>query len=79
VQSATGLRVMLFMMILTGVAVGLFDPLPAAIEQLIRLRAGLEPDLQTHVVYNELFEIYQEADKNLAGIAHQLTEFERES
>lgn len=63
--------------LITGVAVGLLDPSPAAIEPLIHLRARLEPDAQTHAVYHELFEIYQEADQALTGVAHRLTGFER--
>lgn len=63
--------------LITGVAARLFEPMPAAIQGLIKLKTRLEPELQTHSVYNELFEIYCEADQSLTDIAHRLTAFEQ--
>jgi xylulokinase len=63
--------------LIVGVAAGLFDSSPAAIQELIQLEARLEPDAQTHAVYSDLFEIYRDADKRLIDIAHRLTAFGR--
>ncbi len=63
--------------LITGLAAGLLDPAPPAIEALIQIQAHLEPDTRNHALYNELFEIYCEADKSLIDIAHRLTAFEQ--
>jgi len=62
--------------LMTGVSTGLFDPAPAAIQNLIQIDARLQPERPTHALYNDLFQIYQNAGRRLAEISHQLTEFE---
>lgn len=64
--------------LLTGLAAGLFDPAPAAIQDLIQMKTRLEPDPQTQAIYNDLFEIYQEADRRLVDISRRLTAFEQQ-
>lgn len=63
--------------LITGVAAGLFDPSPPAMRALIPIKTRLEPHPQTQAIYNELFEIYREADQSLVDIAHRLTAFEQ--
>ena len=63
--------------LITGVAAGFFDLDPASIQPLVKIERRLEPDTRRHVIYNDLFEIYREADRHLSAIAHQLAEFER--
>ena len=63
--------------LITAVAAGLLDPEPAAMRTLIQLDAHLEPNPQNRAIYDDLFEIYQAADRSLVDIAHRLTAFER--
>jgi xylulokinase len=63
--------------LITAVAAGLLDPEPAAMRTLIQLDAHLEPNPQNRAIYDDLFEIYQAADRSLIDIAHRLTAFER--
>jgi sugar (pentulose or hexulose) kinase len=63
--------------LLTGIAAGLFDASPQALQTLIQISAHLEPDPYHHAIYNDLYEIYLEADKRLVEIAHHLTNFEQ--
>ncbi|MCB0225934.1 MAG: xylulokinase, partial [Anaerolineae bacterium] len=63
--------------LITGVAAGFFDLDPASIQPLVKIERRLEPNTRRHAIYNDLFEIYREADRHLSPIAHQLAEFER--
>lgn len=63
--------------LITGIAAGLFDPAPAAIQELIEIKSRLEPNSENHAIYNELFEIYRKADQRLIDISHRLTAFEK--
>jgi xylulokinase len=63
--------------LLTGIAAGLFDSSPQSLQTLSQISAHLEPDAYRHVIYNDLYEIYLEADKRLVEIAHHLTNFEQ--
>ncbi|MDH3675610.1 MAG: FGGY family carbohydrate kinase [Anaerolineae bacterium] len=63
--------------LITAVAAGLLDISPASIREVIQLEARLQPDPDHHAIYNELFEIYQAAERKLADIAHRLSAFEQ--
>jgi xylulokinase len=63
--------------LITGIAAGLFDPSPSAIQKLIQIETHLQPDPKAHDIYNALFEIYRDADRKLTDIAHRLTAFEQ--
>jgi sugar (pentulose or hexulose) kinase len=63
--------------LITGIAAGLIDSAPAALQDLIQLKARLEPDPQTQAVYAELFAIYRDADQLLVDVAHRLADFEQ--
>ncbi len=63
--------------LLTGVAAGFFDLEPRAIQSLIQVEKRLTPNPGNHKVYNELFEIYQEAEISLRSISRRLTAFEQ--
>lgn len=63
--------------LITGIAAGLLDSAPAALQDLIQLKARLEPDPQTQAIYAELFPIYRDADQLLVDVAHRLADFEQ--
>lgn len=67
------------MALIIGIAVGLFPSDPTAIRDLIRVADRREPDPMRTVIYDDLFEIYQSADKSLASVSRRLTDFEHRS
>lgn len=63
--------------LLTGVAAGMFDLLPASITPLIQLEHRLQPDSANHTRYTELFEIYRTAEQQLHAVSQRLSKFEK--
>jgi xylulokinase len=63
--------------LITAVAAGLLAGSPSSIRDVIQLEARLQPDPNRHALYNDLFGIYQAAERRLADIAHRLSAFEQ--
>ena len=63
--------------LITAVAASLIDPM--AVSNLIRIETRLAPDPVRQAMYDDLFDIYLDADRRLVEIAHRLTAFETRS
>lgn len=63
--------------LIAGMGVGLFPADVDAIATLIQIEEQREPDAAHVPLYDELFDIYQDADAAVKSISHRLTDFER--
>lgn len=62
--------------LIVGMGVGLFPSNPQGIADLIAIRDQRDPDPEHAALYDELFSVYQDADRALKSISHRLTAFE---
>ncbi|MBN1149510.1 MAG: hypothetical protein JXA78_19775 [Anaerolineales bacterium] len=62
--------------LMAGVAAGIFDKTQESIDALIKFQARLYPDSARVALYNDLFEIYQQAASLLKEISHKLHRFQ---
>lgn len=62
--------------LITGMGVGMFPADGDDLEKLIIFEEDREPSSSSVGIYNELFQIYQEADTALTSISHQLNDFD---
>jgi xylulokinase len=58
--------------LVAGIGVGIFSGPEEAVKETIVLTAHHQPDPARQRVYNELFAIYQEAQRRLAELDHRL-------
>jgi xylulokinase len=63
--------------ILGGVGAGVFDSVKEGCDQMLHKVRTFDPDPKTHQVYNEMYEIWQDAYKSLAdgGVYKKLNDF----
>lgn len=62
--------------LITGMGVEMFSTDVEDLSKLIIFEEEREPSPSSVEIYNELFQIYQEADSALASISHQLNDFD---
>lgn len=66
------------MALIAGMSLGIFPNDIDGISTLIQISAKCEPDPACVEIYRVLFGIYQETDRALRSIVHQLTDFDNE-
>jgi xylulokinase len=54
--------------ILAGVGVGLLDGVQSAAQQWVRIAARVEPDLTRHVQYSQIYPVFVELERSVAGL-----------
>jgi xylulokinase len=62
--------------LITGIGVEMFSTDVEELSKLIIFEEEREPSPSSVEIYNELFQIYQEADSALVSISHQLNDFD---